>query len=100
MNPLRFAVVVASGLFVSSCVGLDSAVEPFIGQDIASVVNRLGFPTEKREMLGHTIYTWKTGTPSQMYCDLDLVVDSGGKITGRNWNGNNGGCSTLAGRLR
>jgi hypothetical protein len=101
MNRFRFAVVVAVGLVTSSCVQMmTNATSTLKGQNISAAVNKLGFPTDKREMLGHTIYTWKTGNPNAYYCDLDLVVDSKDTITNAQWNGNNGGCGALAERLR
>ncbi len=96
-----FAVAAGTLLCLSSCVGMDSAVQSLKGQNITSVVAKLGYPTEKRDMLGHTIYGWKTGNPygGGMYCNLDLVVDSNDKIESGSWDGNNGGCANLAGRL-
>ena len=73
MNRFRFAVVVAVGLVTSSCVQMmANATNTLQGQNISAAVNKLGFPTDKREMLDHTIYTWKTGNPNAYYCDLEL----------------------------
>jgi hypothetical protein len=89
------------GLLAYGCVGIDSAAQPYMGKNISMVVGKLGYPTDKREMLGHTIYTWKTGNPNQgVYCNLDLGVDENNVVTSGNWEGTNGGCMALAARLR
>jgi hypothetical protein len=102
MNRSRFAVVVAVALVASSCIGtmLQNNTEQFKGQNISVAVSKLGFPTDKREMLGKTIYTWKTGNPQALYCNIDLVVDSQDIVTAAQWNGTNGGCLELIQRLR
>jgi hypothetical protein len=102
MTASRLAIVVALGLLLLGCVGtqMENAMQPFIGQNVSAVVSKLGYPTDKREMLGHTIYTWKTGNPQTYYCNLDVVVDASDNVTSRTWDGNNGGCAALASRLR
>ena len=67
-------------LCLSGRVGLDSTLKSFKGQNISSVVSKLGYPTEKGEMLGHTIYRWQTGNPYGLYCNLDLVVNPNDQI--------------------
>jgi hypothetical protein len=95
----------AAGIVIclSGCVGMDSASQALKGHDITVVVTKLGYPTEKREMLGHTIYRWNTGNPNGLeglYCDLDIVIDKDNNIERLNWDGNNGGCQNLANRLK
>ena len=84
-------------LFLASCNNMQTVTQSLAGEDISVVVSKLGYPNEKREMLGHTIYRWNTGNPQGqglggMYCNLDVVVDDDNKIERGNWDGNNGGC--------
>ena len=102
---LRASLYAVAVICLTGCVNMESATETLKGQDISVVVARLGYPSDKREMLGHTIYRWNTGNPygqgwGGMYCNLDIVVDRNDKIESGNWEGNNGGCSNLANRLR
>lgn len=69
-------VACASVLCLPGCAGMEDAGQKLKGQDTAVVVAKLGYPNEKREMLGHTIYRWNTGNPDAMYCNLDVGVSS------------------------
>ena len=82
------------------CVDVGRALRPLYGENIAVAVDKLGYPSEKRDMLGRTIYRWNTGNPRGMYCNLDLVVDQDNRIERGSWDGNNGGCADLASHLR
>jgi|GEM_PF-3192580 len=107
MTNKRMFLLVVIALALPGCVGdrLRETLEAYKGQDIDTVVAKLGYPTEQREMLGRTIYTWKTGNPSGQglggfFCNLDIVVDQSNRIDRGSWQGNNGGCGDLLGRLR
>jgi len=100
MSGYPWALAVGFVLCLSGCVGMKDATQSLKGQDITVVVRKLGYPTEKREMLGRTIYRWNTGNPRGMYCNLDVVVQQNDIIETGSWEGNNGGCGNLASRLK
>jgi hypothetical protein len=97
----HFALAAGTVICLSGCIGMDNAVQSLRGKNITVAVAKLGYPSEERDMLGHSIYSWKTGNPfgGGLYCNFDLVVDSSNKIENGSWEGNNGGCASLAGRL-
>ena len=95
MTPLFLTVFALIG-----CASIDTEWKNYKGKNISALVEKINYPTEKREMLGKTIYVWKTGNPRGLYCDLEIVVDDKNKILEGNYNGNNGGCENLARRLQ
>ncbi len=97
---MRTCIVVALVCFcLAGCVGMSAATTALRGQDIAMAVSKLGYPDDKQEMFGNTVYRWKTGNQyGGWFCNLNLVADSRGKIISGSWSGN-GGCSSLAERL-
>jgi hypothetical protein len=79
---------------------MQDATQKLEGQNIGVLVSKLGYPSDKREILGRTIYRWNTGNPRGMYCNLDVAVSENNIIQSGNWDGNNGGCGSLASRLK
>ena len=90
--------VFLSGL--SGCASVDKNFTKFEGRNVQAVVSRLGYPQEKMEMMGKTIYKWKHGNPMGYYCALDAIVDKNDTIVDFGYTGNNGGCHDLALRLQ
>ena len=85
---------------LSACVGMESAMKDLRGHDISAAVDRLGFPNDQREMLGHTVYRWNSGDQyGGAWCNLSIVVDRSNKIITGSWDGNVAGCAGLASRL-
>jgi hypothetical protein len=58
----RLIAVILAGAALAGCVfqNMDDGLKALIGQDVHVAVARLGYPTDKREMLGDTIYIWST----------------------------------------
>jgi hypothetical protein len=96
---MRYAVLLIF-LTLIGCASIDSEWKKFKGRNISVLVDKISYPTEKRDMLGKTIYLWKTGNPRGLYCDLEVVVDEKNTILEGNYNGNNGGCENLARRMQ
>ena len=46
---------------LSGCVTPGEALDPYLGQDIHRVVERIGEPTVEEDMLGQTRYSWSRG---------------------------------------
>jgi hypothetical protein len=92
----RLVIVI---LALAGCASEPNPLTPYVGKDVQTIVGRLGYPTSSREMLGHKIYTWNTGSPNGFYCVLDVAIDSSGHIKTINTEGNNGGCDALDERL-
>ncbi len=89
---------VAFGLI--GCVDMAGNLKPYQGENISAVVGKIGFPTDQKQMLGHTVYVWKTGNRfAGGYCDISFATDSTNRISNISWDGNVGGCSGLLGRL-
>jgi len=92
-----FAVVLIA---LSSCASLDTEMTKYKGRKIDDVVQKLGYPEDKREILGKTIYKFVSGSKYGNHCDLDVIVDANNVITSAQWNGTNSGCEKMAMRLQ
>ena len=46
---------------LGGCVTPDDALDPYVGQDIQRVVERIGEPSVEEDMLGQTRYAWSRG---------------------------------------
>ncbi len=93
---------VACAVSVAGCVnvGMESAVDPLVGQNISVVVGKVGRAATNGSFLGQNIYTWKGGNNSIGYCTVDFFVTDDDTITRSRWSGNKGACSAFASQLR
>jgi hypothetical protein len=91
---------------LAGCVyalGMPEKLQPLKGQNIRVAIERLGYPTEQREVLGDTVYTWSTLGPvvansfmvGQLYCVIEVGTDSAGTIKEAHFHGN-AGCGPYA----
>lgn len=97
---LKRIVYAVALVALSSCANLNTEISKFKGRKIEDVVQKLGYPEDKREILGKTIYKFVSGSKYGNHCDLDVIVDSNDVITSAQWNGTNGGCEKMAMRLQ
>lgn len=85
-------------MLLAGCASMRAATAPYKGQDVSVLVAKIGYPTEKREVLGHTVYRWITGVPNHgFFCNLDAELNGQNRVTYLNWQGN--GCDILAAKL-
>ena len=93
-----FAVCV---LMLSGCdSNMKNAIDPYIGQNIDLVLNRVGQPTSSGPAMGGTMYTWRTRN-SNGGCIVNLYTSGDGRL--RTWDstGTQGGpCAAFAAQLR
>ncbi len=61
------AALVALG----GCATPQDALDPYLGQDIQSVVARIGNPTQERTVLDQTLYIWSHSIEQQIYSAPD-----------------------------
>jgi hypothetical protein len=79
---------------------MEAALKPYQGQNVGVIVSKLGYPNDERPMLGHSIYTWRSGNPYYGgFCDLNVVVGKDERIVSASWNGNIAGCANFTSRL-
>lgn len=93
-------LLLATAFLILGCASIEDTAQPYMKRNISRLVDKLGYPTDKREMLGQTLYRWRTGNRRDYYCDLDVGVDKNDVVKTINWDGNNGGCEALASRLK
>lgn len=87
--------------FLAGCAAQTNPFDPYMGQNIQTVVAKIGYPSGKRQILSHTIYQWNFGSPFEFHCSLEAAVDNNDKKIERlNSEGNHGGCDALDDRLR
>jgi hypothetical protein len=125
---MRIVMLIAA-LLIGGCVTTESIIAPLRamkGQSIQVAVAKLGYPAEKREMLGDSIYVWSTNrqallimptttlgavgrvgysqtsygaTPAQLYCTIQIATDAADVIKRVQFEGNQGGCRMYAREL-
>jgi hypothetical protein len=104
---------------------INTAPTSLVGENIQVAVRRLGYPDQKRDVLGATLYIWRsdnvmamplantTTTPRMVGvaptmatyattpedCVLELGVDSNGTITTWRWSGEMIGCEAYVREL-
>jgi hypothetical protein len=119
---MRAVIILAAAALLSSCAdsrsGLDSELQPYVGQNVSALSGKLGPPTKQTAAAGGTEYTWvtsrgvdpivdgqefsstqtnqQTGRVST-HCTLATTADSAGVIKSYRWDGN---CDAYAHSLK
>jgi hypothetical protein len=119
---LRICIALGLLLLNPGCVmtNLEKGLKDLTGKDVSYAVQRLGYPSQEREMFGSKIYTWGTqstgfasmplmnayGTTAgympmsvNYQCKIEIITDASGKIQSWQYEGNPGGCSRYASAL-
>lgn len=100
---------------VSACATteLNDGLQAVLGKPIDVLVSDWGYPSDQREIMGHTIYIWNNQAgvmampmygggayAAPLECTVQVMVDSNNIITHYQWSGNNGGCKAFADRIQ
>jgi hypothetical protein len=122
MRMLRVCAALCLFSFSAGCVmsRLENGLNDLPGKDISSAAQRLGYPSQEREMFGRKVYTWgtqSTGFASMpvtnaygytagfvpmavnYQCRIEIIADTNGTIERWQYEGNAGGCSRYASAL-
>lgn len=110
---MRIAVFAAVAL-LSGCATaqLNSGLQRVLGQPVDVLVNAWGYPSDQREIMGRTLYSWSNdggamAVPmygggvfaARLQCHVEVAVNDQHVVTNYQWSGNNGGCAAFARRL-
>lgn len=114
---LSFVLLLTSGCVMTK---LENGLKDLTGKNVSYAVQRLGYPSQEREMFGNKIYTWGTQSTgfasmplmnAQGYtagyvpmnvnyqCKIEIISDMEGTIQSWQYEGNPGGCSRWANAL-
>jgi hypothetical protein len=86
-------------------------LNPLLGQPIQAAIDRLGYPSEQRQILGDTVYVWSNqpgsvayvsgnvAFASPLWCEIQIGTNPDGTIKRWQSRGNNGGCMAYANAL-
>lgn len=111
----RITLLVGAVAYVAGCATqeLNKGLQAVIGQPVDVLVNDWGYPTDQREIMGHTVYVWRNENgvmavpmygggayAAPLECTVQVVVDNNNIITSYQWSGNNGGCEAFADRIQ
>jgi hypothetical protein len=105
MGKIRTILVLIVGL--TGCVShnMSKGLSDLNGQNIQAAVAQLGPPAGQWQLLGSTVYVWKSGNssgaplPGQPGCTIQISTDPAGMIKSSQWAGDRGDCSTFANDL-
>jgi TonB family protein len=82
---LKVVALVFASLLLSSCVTFDRinrGVNGLLGENIDDVVNTIGYPDDRRDFEGRTLYVWGNAQDLTLY--MPQTVQTTGKIYGTN----------------
>lgn len=100
----RHLILCALAICSASCVDreLTNELQPLVGKNISELVRRLGYPTNKQDMLGQHVYNWvvdyQAGDMRPM-CTLHVGTDPNDVVLSYSWEGNLVGCDAIRRRL-
>lgn len=127
---MRLTVIVAAlGLSACTTTpAMESALAPLVGQPVELVFNRLGPPSSSTQAGADTVYMWNrtsmvpgaslrsgsiggdtatdgyggtySGVAVPVECNIQIVANGEGRITGWDFIGGTGGCREPANKLR
>ena len=75
---MKFSLTVGMAALVAlgGCATPQDALDPYLGQDIQSVVARIGNPTQERTVLDQTLYIWSHSIEQPIYSAPDTSTTS------------------------
>ena len=87
------AMLVAAAVLVAGCAAhfqktMDKDVKALVGKNIGSVVDKLGYPSNKLTIGGDTVYVWADADG----CTLHIGADASGSIVRSDYDGGRRDC--------
>jgi hypothetical protein len=89
-------------LLVAGCASsaIEERMPAYVGQPVSVLIDKMGFPTEQREVAGHKVYIWSTSNlfeGTNYRCRIRAILDDHDAVT--DWDSEGNGCSRLASKL-